>query len=279
MSSFDKILVIVVSLQVLIFITSISAGDIPSTSPSTPNKTATSNVTKSSDNPQNVSHNMEILTEGGGIHTQIQQPSVNPRYGGREGETILNDPVINDTNSSSSASVPLNSSTTKVEVKASPSSVSSSSNSTTERSSIPIYENKSSSTSKDNAHKAISPRKGVNFTEYQLSSNVTTVKPKPKKPTLTVAADEEPYAPSHFQPLSKSNSSTSQSIPKVPNFDMLNDSNQGNTQKYVVPIVIVILSVPFVAILISILYKRGSEWWKYRHYRRMDFLINGMYDN
>lgn len=116
-------------------------------------------------------------------------------------------------------------------------------------------------------HKTIG-RKGVG----DEKTNVTI---KPKKPRITVSKDEW-FAPSHFE-LGKSNT-TSSKLPQVPNVDILNN-NQDNTQKYIVPIVVVILSVPFVAILISIVYKRGSEWWKYRHYRRMDFLINGIYDN
>lgn len=115
------------------------------------------------------------------------------------------------------------------------------------------------------------PRKGAPK-ETNITAEVTT---KPKKPTVTVPGNNESDVTSHTQ--SDKLNSTSKT-PKVPNNNILN-SNQDNTQKYIVPIVIVILSVPFVAILISVVYKRGAEWWKYRHYRRMDFLINGIYDN
>lgn len=48
---------------------------------------------------------------------------------------------------------------------------------------------------------------------------------------------------------------------------------------YIVPIVAVILSVPLVAVLISLLYKKGKDWWQHRNYRRMDYLIEGMYNS
>ncbi|KAK5644115.1 hypothetical protein RI129_007960 [Pyrocoelia pectoralis] len=126
------------------------------------------------------------------------------------------------------------------------------------------------STVTENTHRTL-PRKGVPK-ETNVTAEVTI---KPKKPTVTVPGNNESDVTSHTQ--SDKLNSTSKT-PKVPNNNILN-SNQDNTQKYIVPIVIVILSVPFVAILISVVYKRGAEWWKYRHYRRMDFLINGIYDN
>lgn len=56
-------------------------------------------------------------------------------------------------------------------------------------------------------------------------------------------------------------------------------SNKINRAKYVTPIVAVIMSVPFVAVVISLIYKRGADWWQHRNYKRMDFLVDGMYQN
>lgn len=56
-------------------------------------------------------------------------------------------------------------------------------------------------------------------------------------------------------------------------------SNKINRAKYVTPIVAVIMSVPFVAVVISVIYKRGADWWQHRNYKRMDFLVDGMYQN
>lgn len=230
-------------------------------------------VTNINNNAQIPDKKLEGLIEGGGkIDITLHKAALNSIHPtSRENYTIK--PIVTVNNSISidhNASVAKEANATNI--KPITSSLSSTKTSTTDRS-IPIYENTSriNTSNLTQDHKTISARKGVNFTDFE------TAKPKPKKPMLTIASDEEPFAPSHFQ-ASKSNLSVSQSLPNVPSLDNLSQ-NQLKTQKYVVPIVIVILSVPFVAIIISVLYKRGSEWWRYRHYRRMDFLINGMYDN
>ena len=58
---------------------------------------------------------------------------------------------------------------------------------------------------------------------------------------------------------------------------LADDSTQSKTD-YVVPVVAIILAIPLVIILAIIIYKKGSEFWERRHYRRMDFLIDGMYN-
>ncbi|XP_063224411.1 uncharacterized protein LOC134532091 [Bacillus rossius redtenbacheri] len=47
---------------------------------------------------------------------------------------------------------------------------------------------------------------------------------------------------------------------------------------YIVPIIGIVLAVPMVVILFMFFYKRSAEFWERRHYKRMDFLIDGMYD-
>lgn len=47
---------------------------------------------------------------------------------------------------------------------------------------------------------------------------------------------------------------------------------------YVIPVVLVIMAIPLVIVLALFLYRKGSEFWERRHYRRMDFLIDGMYN-
>ncbi|XP_043483197.1 uncharacterized protein LOC122511782 [Leptopilina heterotoma] len=47
---------------------------------------------------------------------------------------------------------------------------------------------------------------------------------------------------------------------------------------YVVPIMITIFTVPLLSVATYILYRRGRDCWDKRHYRRMDFLIDGMYN-
>lgn len=47
----------------------------------------------------------------------------------------------------------------------------------------------------------------------------------------------------------------------------------------IMPIVITILVVPMFAIVGYMALKRGKEAWKNRHYKRMDFLLDGMYND
>lgn len=98
----------------------------------------------------------------------------------------------------------------------------------------------------------------------------TTKEPIVKKPKITVHDDLAPKdIPEPEKP---------EPDPKISNIDTLLEKKTRRAN-YVIPIVAVILSVPLVAIIISFLYKRGTDWWQHRNYRRMDFLIEGMYNN
>jgi len=48
---------------------------------------------------------------------------------------------------------------------------------------------------------------------------------------------------------------------------------------YIVPVIITIVALPILGAAIFVLYKRGRDCWDKRHYRRMDFLIDGMYND
>ncbi|KAG8224794.1 hypothetical protein J437_LFUL002239 [Ladona fulva] len=47
---------------------------------------------------------------------------------------------------------------------------------------------------------------------------------------------------------------------------------------YIVPIVCTAFSVPLLIVLAVYLYKKGADFWERRHYNRMDFLIEGIYN-
>lgn len=106
----------------------------------------------------------------------------------------------------------------------------------------------------------------------KTSQPTTTKKPVAKKPLVTVHDDE---ADSKNSLSNKTNA-----LPhNVMNIDPILSEKKHNRSNYIVPIVAVILSVPLVAGLISILYKRGKDWWLHRNYRRMDYLIEGLYNS
>jgi len=48
---------------------------------------------------------------------------------------------------------------------------------------------------------------------------------------------------------------------------------------YIVPVIITIVALPILGTVIFVLYRRGRDCWDKRHYRRMDFLIDGMYND
>lgn len=48
---------------------------------------------------------------------------------------------------------------------------------------------------------------------------------------------------------------------------------------YIAPVIITIIALPILGAAIFMLYRRGRDCWDKRHYRRMDFLIDGMYND
>jgi hypothetical protein len=52
-----------------------------------------------------------------------------------------------------------------------------------------------------------------------------------------------------------------------------------NKTDYVIPVVLVILAVPLFIVLVVFFYKKSVEFWERRHYRQMDFLIDGIYND
>lgn len=106
------------------------------------------------------------------------------------------------------------------------------------------------------------PEKNTNVTTFNATKPIIRL-----KPLITESSDDI------------FDSSLNDKRPPVSNLEYMTEKDKHKKADYVVPIVAVILSVPLVAIIISVLYKRSSEWWQHRHYRRMDFLIDGMYNN
>ncbi|CAH0560331.1 unnamed protein product [Brassicogethes aeneus] len=125
-------------------------------------------------------------------------------------------------------------------------------------------------------HKSVVPKKGVSFDlppstpkANKTTTTTTTTAKIPHKPKITqIFYDEIPEDPKKVQ--------TSKTVTYHDDPYSIRESHSAD---YVIPIIAVILSVPLVAIVISMLYKRGADWWSHRNYRRMDFLIEGMYNN
>ncbi|KAK9300137.1 hypothetical protein QLX08_007062 [Tetragonisca angustula] len=48
---------------------------------------------------------------------------------------------------------------------------------------------------------------------------------------------------------------------------------------YVLPVIVTLIALPVLGAIVFMLYKQGRDCWDKRHYRRMDFLIDGMYND
>ncbi|CAG9836981.1 unnamed protein product [Diabrotica balteata] len=107
----------------------------------------------------------------------------------------------------------------------------------------------------------------TNHTSSTTKATTTSTTIKPKKPLLT-EHDEVVAAPAK----------PNLDIPTLAHIDTTMEKKVRRAD-YVVPIVAVILSVPLVAVILSVFYKKGKDWWQHRNYRRMDYLIEGMYNS
>lgn len=107
----------------------------------------------------------------------------------------------------------------------------------------------------------------TNHTSSTTKATTTSTTIKPKKPLFT-EHDEVVVAPAK----------PNLDIPILAHIDTTMEKKVRRAD-YVVPIVAVILSVPLVAVILSVFYKKGKDWWQHRNYRRMDYLIEGMYNS
>lgn len=156
-----------------------------------------------------------------------------------------------------------------------------------------------------NKGKSIVPRKGVVYnpsedvSHYKINQSSTTTKSK----NTTV----EILKPIKFEGLNESstfNDTQKLNITKIhkplilshealakmdkvnhleldedgPNIKVHSAKASGHPEM-IMPIVITILVVPMFAVLGYMAVKRGQEAWKNRHYKRMDFLLDGMYND
>lgn len=122
-------------------------------------------------------------------------------------------------------------------------------------------------------------------TTITTTTTTTTTTPKPKKPTVT-------YSIPDFPDLEKDNpelknllqsSSASNKLPlsdgpyAQPSQEFNNNFHRG--RDFILPIVSMIFIIPLVIGILITSYRRFRDCWSTRHYRRMDFLVDGMYND
>ncbi|EDX02811.2 wall-associated protein [Drosophila yakuba] len=135
-------------------------------------------------------------------------------------------------------------------------------------------------------------------TSSSNSTNTTTTKtvnatniattPKPKKPPVVWSTDiqqegEDMAELEKGQDKLPTKGGPTQLLttPPEPMVQGLTGSNLADhgDNGYVVPIVTVLLTVPLAIGVVTIMYRRFRDMWSTRHYRRMDFLVDGMYND
>ncbi|KAH8237754.1 hypothetical protein KR038_011141 [Drosophila bunnanda] len=124
----------------------------------------------------------------------------------------------------------------------------------------------------------------TNTTATAKTTSKTT--PKPTKPPVVYSMGthteweekQEPGKAGDKPPMPKPVSTLAE--PVMPQVQELTGtlSDRGDTS-YVVPIVTVLLTVPLAIGVFTIMYRRFRDMWSTRHYRRMDFLVDGMYND
>lgn len=102
----------------------------------------------------------------------------------------------------------------------------------------------------------------TNVTQKLLSAPVTASSIQEHKPKPTVTVIE-------------SNNDKQAFIPHI------KGSRLGMPKKidYVLPVIVTLIALPVLGAIIFMVYKQGRDCWDKRHYRRMDFLIDGMYND
>lgn len=124
---------------------------------------------------------------------------------------------------------------------------------------IKNYTQTSTFTENTKAINGTSVRKESATQKVVSSSTTTTKKPQRHKPLVTIGGDDAdgpiPHPPTEKSPLI--------TLSKI---------------DYIVPVLITMTALPLLGIAFYALYKRGRDYWSKRHYRRMDFLIDGMYN-
>lgn len=107
-----------------------------------------------------------------------------------------------------------------------------------------------------------------------------------KKPLITYSVEDDPTllnvqrVRQFITPLTpidlKAEAADSAYLP--PSSDFVLDRMQSKREMYIFPLVVLIFMVPMVLGVGIIILRRVRDYWSTRHYRRMDFLVDGMYN-
>lgn len=124
-------------------------------------------------------------------------------------------------------------------------------------------------------------------TTSTTTTTTTTTTPKPKKPTITYGVEDFPDLdkenPAWHNLTQQQTASSKLPLPEAPYAQPSQEEFNNNTfhgsRDYILPIVSMIFIIPLVIGVLITTYRRFRDCWSTRHYRRMDFLVDGMYND
>lgn len=129
-------------------------------------------------------------------------------------------------------------------------------------------------------------------TTSTTTTTTTTQKPKPKKPTITEALNDDPsvvHIPSSPKdrpypsvPHNSNSLDVEEPVAQLSREKLYDENNHRtrNTRRdLIIPVVSLIFTIPMLLGLITVVARRFRDYWHTRHYRRMDFLVDGIYND
>lgn len=115
------------------------------------------------------------------------------------------------------------------------------------------------------------------------TSKPTTIALKPMKPSIAYSVEDNPklleVPIQRLFNVAKDNPDVAVDLPiSQPSRELQFDYQTTDRQQYVIPIIVLIFAVPMVLGMVTVFTRRFKHYWSTRHYRRMDFLVDGMYN-
>ncbi|XP_049310497.1 dual specificity protein kinase shkD [Bactrocera dorsalis] len=150
------------------------------------------------------------------------------------------------------------------------------------------YITKPTPTTASTKGKTVSSNSTATTTTKATTTTTTTTTPKPKKPSITFGLGDFPILPGESNVINAMVASSSKlpvaNDPVVPpnvqpSQELNNGFNYYSSRDYIVPIMTVLFTIPLAIGVVITTYRRFRDCWSTRHYRRMDFLVDGMYND
>lgn len=84
--------------------------------------------------------------------------------------------------------------------------------------------------------------------------------------------------PSHT-PVFRNNLDVEEPVAQLSRENLYSERARHSRRELVIPVVSLIFTVPMLLGLATVVFRRFRDYWQTRHYRRMDFLVDGLYND